>query len=266
MPDKPSVLWWGEYHIPLGKAGRWRIGPLSLWVERLPGEWRLAYEKVDDPLDTNLEIEIPATPRDLLSFGTALRYAAPGDHGKITLEPQLADRPVIAHPEKLFHVPPGQAITLYVSTPLWLKLSTTAPNVSLTEFPISRPTDTWFGPSPREGELCYATTTYCRLQLEELPRRPHRAVTAARIENQVDTMLPVDRILLPVKHLSIYETQDGTLWTQDITFERSEHSDFASLKLRQRAPQQVGGGKLLHGPRVRPSANIITRAFSSLFT
>jgi hypothetical protein len=226
----------------------------------------VAYEKADDPLDTSLEIEIPAAGGDLLSVATATRYAAPGKAERIALEPRLADRPVIAHPEKPFHVPPGQTITLYVSTPLWLQLTAKTPDMSLTEFPISRPSDTWFGPSPREGELCYATTTFCRLQLEELPRRPHRAVTAARIENQADTMLLVDRILLPVKHLSIYEAPDGTLWTQDITLERSERSDFASLTLRERVPKRAGGGKLLQNPRDKPTGNIITRAFSSLFT
>ena len=34
--------WWGEFDVPHGSIGRWRIGPTDLWIQRLRGEWRLA--------------------------------------------------------------------------------------------------------------------------------------------------------------------------------------------------------------------------------
>ena len=116
--------------------------------------------------------------------------------GEIALTPALADRPVVARPEKPFCLPAGAEAVVYVSSPLWVVLST-AQDLKLAEIPIVRPSDTWLGPSTREGELCYASRTFLRLSLDNLPRRPHRATSMVRILNHADTALPLRALKLP---------------------------------------------------------------------
>ena len=55
---------------------------------------------------------------------------------------------------------------IYVSTPLWVRVDVHDPPQFLQEIPVIRPSDTWFGPSTREGELGYAGRTHGRLNFE----------------------------------------------------------------------------------------------------
>ena len=53
-----SQRWWGTFELPEGEARRWRVGPVTLWIQRLRGEWRVLHEHADDPLATPLEVAI----------------------------------------------------------------------------------------------------------------------------------------------------------------------------------------------------------------
>lgn len=247
--EKPRLEpWWGVLRVAHGTSQLKRIGPLDLWLRRMRGEWQIA--RNPDPADE--------TPEE------AERFAIAGGSEEIELVPALADRPVVARPEVEFSVMPHQDCTLYVSTPLWIRLRTPGPDgVVLTEFPIQRPRDTWFGPNPMIGELCYASRTYCRIRREEIELHADRAITAVAIRNRADEPLLLQRLKLPVEYLSLYASDDG-LWTQDIAFDREQDEPMSALSLRDK-PRRPEEDELLVGPRRPPSSNLFVRAFTSIF-
>ena len=112
---------WGTFSLVPGEVRRWRVGPLTLWLQRLEGEWRVAWEPPDAPDAAAVEAAAlvdDAGGADLLEREHAKRFAVAGAGGQITLSPALADRPVVARPEKPFHLPAGAEAVVYVSSPL----------------------------------------------------------------------------------------------------------------------------------------------------
>jgi len=266
MDDRTLMAnqWWGVVGIPPGETHHWRIGPLDLWIKRLTGEWRVAYGTADDPMDSSLESERLREDPDLAALGEVERYAVDDTAEALTLEPALADRAIITRPETPFHVPAGEQVTVYVSTPLWVRIAAGDPPDRLREGPISRPSDTWFGPNTREGELCYASRTRFVLNLENAPMVPHRATTALLIRNRADDALSLERINLPVETLSLFQGPDGRIWTPDVRLERTAEDEFAELHVGSGEPEQAKGATRIAEPRRKPSGNAVIRAFSSL--
>lgn len=264
--DDARDSWWGQFRIPVGTSGCWRVGPLSLFINREDGEWRIATKASDDHLDPTVRVEIPTAVEDFLAQDKVTRYAISGDDDRITLAPLLADRPIISRPEKPFVVLPEDEITVYISTPLWVLISAGESEKRLMEVPAYRPSDTWFGPDTMTGELCYAGRASMRLHLEQLPLRPHRATSAVTIRNLKRDPLTIERLNLPVVHLSLYQGPDFELWTDNITFERPRDGDVIKLRLRDSVGRSAFEGAQKLSPAREPlSDRLAVRALGSLF-
>ena len=196
-----------------------------------------------------------------------------GDHGGVSVVPALADRAVVTRPEHPFHLPAGEEVTVFVGTSLWVRLLVGDPPWQLAEIPVSRPSDTWFGPSTREGELCYAGRSFLRLSLDNVPVRPHRAVTTLLLRNSAEDELYLRALKLPVNHLALYAAPDGRVWTQDVIMERTQEgiadsvtgSAMGAVQLRDRPPRLAADARRLVEPRQDPAGNMAMRAFSALF-
>ncbi len=264
--ESGTPIWWGEFSFSDGQALRWRIGPLSIHIQRLSREWRLGYKRCDTVGDCAVDVEraCPADPAVVPDIQNRFVFRRTTD--TLWLMPTLADRSVVARPVSPFYVPPGEETVLFVSSPLWVQTCANYNRQLLESVPIVRPSDTWFGPSTREGELCYASTTHCRLTLEELPIRPHRAVTPVQIINRATESLLVERINLPVIYLSLYSADPGQLWTDMVTITREALDENASLRLHKRPPPQAGEATLLCEPQMHADKGILSRAFSALFS
>lgn len=263
--DSPGGAIWGELQLRPGEPQRVQIGPLLLNLQRLPGEWRIAREQVDTSEDGVGSPELGIEPEDLLKHEGMERFAVSTDDNAVSVLPVLADRPVVARPEYPFHLPAGEEVTVFVSTPLWARILVGEPPKKLVEVPVSRPSDTWFGPSTREGEVCYASRTFLRLTLDNVPIRPHRAITTLQLRNQAHDDLFLKALKLPVHHLALYAAPGGRIWTQDVTMERSGKGSMGALKLRDRTPRLAPDAVHLSDPRQDPEGKILLRAFSALF-
>lgn len=266
MAAYDTPIWWGEYSFSDGQSLRWRIGPLSIHIQRLNREWRLGYLRSDAADDSAVEVERarPSDPAIIPDIQNRFVFRRTTD--TLWLLPALADRSVVARPVSPFYVPPGEEAVLFVSSPLWVRISANYNRQLLESVPIVRPSDTWFGPSTREGELCYASTTHCRLSLEELPIRPHRAVTPVQIINRATESLLIERINLPVIYLSLYSAEPGQLWTDMVTITREALEENASLRLHKRPPPQAREASLLCEPQLHADKGILSRAFTALFS
>lgn len=259
------TTWWGRYEVKHGTTGRWRVGPMTLWIQRLRGEWRVAWESAGAAAG-GVAVDVPCADEvDLLALPSVARFGVSGEGETIDLQPRLADRPVVTHPERPFYVPAREKVTVYVSTPLWLAVTDGDSKRTIEELPIERPSDTWFGPDTMHGVLCYATTTACRLQLEDVRVRPHRAITEVVIDNATAKELLLERMQLPVDYLGLFLARDGALWTPDIEFHHEEGQELQPLEVKRSSAQAGEGRPLVTPPRRRAAGNVLVRAFSSLF-
>lgn len=263
MLTTSQVQLWGDFAVEEGQRGYWRIGPLELWLSHLRGEWNLHYHQQDDALDSSAQVELPADgapPEE----ATQLRFSFQRPARRLSLLPLLADRAMIIKPDAPLFVPSGEAATFFISTPVWVRVGLEHAG-RLFELPSHRPSDTWFGPSTTVGELCYSSHTAARLSLDELPFRPHRAVTPLVIHNRAEDALLFEKVKLPVQYLSLYQSETQFLWTEAVTLKHEEPGDLAALDLGNRAPPQAGRSVKLASARQSAGQNIVLRAFSKLF-
>ncbi len=263
-----NLRWWGVFRIPAGHVRRWTIGPLALHVQRLADEWRVAGQTADDPFAGGVRVtdSSPADRKSLIEMETAMRTAQVDDAEEIALVPALPDRSVVTSSERPLTVLPGEKAAIFVSSPLWVRLERPGGDL-LEELPIYRPSDTWFGTDTRQGELCYASRTTYRTSIELIPALPHRAITEVEVDNQADGSIRVDRMQLPVGHLSLFLAADGRLRTEDVVFRRGGEHDLAELKLRKGIRTGAGSAapEKISGPREKRQGNLAIRAFGSIF-
>jgi hypothetical protein len=262
-----STSWWGQFELADRHTIEWTIASLKFAIQSLPNEWQLGYEWDDsiDPETTDwscAEIESDLTD---LAYSKVERFVMGQWNETLWLKPGLADRSVIVRPLTPLYLPAGETTTIFVSTPLWVRVEAGRPLRHLQEIPIRRLSDTWFGPTTMEGELGYAGRTFARLNLENVPIRAHRAVTRVTIQNNAATELLIERLSLPVPYLSMFETADGLLWTEAVTLVRTRDTDMVNLQIEADLPQEVKGAKLIGEPRLRPEQNMVIRAFGALF-
>lgn len=262
----PLAPWWGTFAVPFEEYRRWRIGPLSLWIRRISAEWRIAHrqEEHDEP-SVPLEIAQPLNGTVIPEEVCITRFGVTNQSTTVEVMPALADRAIVSRPEKPFFVPPKETIRIFVSTPVWMSFQLGGFHSPIYEVPILRPSDSWFGSNTLEGELCYATKAYWRTTSEHVELFPHRAVTAVTIVNETDTSLPLERLKIPVTHLSLYATKAGSLWTEDVMLRTSEENGIAAVRLAHQIPDDAPSAELVAKPRHDVGDNLAMRVFSSIF-
>jgi hypothetical protein len=266
-PDTQApASWWGEYTIKGRQSLECRIGPLHLLIHNEAQEWQIAYDRDEENDDEHIVCNITESSLTLEGFSNSSRYILNDESGRLHIKPRLADRPVVSRPWSPFNLTAGENVTLYVSSPIWLEVAVGTKARPLEEIAIHRPSDTWFGSSTLEGELCYASRTSCRLRADELPWRPHRAITPLSIHNRADSLLALERISLPVPLLPLYASTDGWLWTPQVTLTREEDGDMAALKIDKQAPREIMGATLIDSPRKTAGHHTFIRAFNTLFS
>jgi len=274
--------WWGSFTIPVGQAGRFRIGPLALKVIRLSHEWQVRRENPEDGSERTVSAEVPAPPSRVSSTGdtglvraadgatevrndarevTVTRYATGSASERLRILPVLPDRTVVTRPENPLTILPEARVVLYVGSPVWVRLLQ-GEDEMLGDLPVSPPKEAWLGPNTREGELCYATRTYGRLTLNEAVLAPHRVITAVAIENKSQQPFMCERVNLPVRRLSVYASDDGRLWTEAVTMERS--GELARIVVDEHPPAVAANASRITGPRDTEDGGMF-RAFGTLF-
>ncbi len=259
LPSGPSgdqMEWWGPTEIGDGDAVSWGIGACSLWLGRRGQEVMVGMGETHDPMDTRFErTDGPSRPPGGLKLR---RYVTPGDE-PLHLVPRPPDRPVVARPETPFTILPGARVTAFVTTPVWIEAK--AGHV-LFDLPSIRPSDTWFGTSPREGDLCYAIRSLLRLKQDTLVRAPHRATTVVRITNTGGDPLLLERVRLPLPECSLYVDGSGMLWTAAVEMVRSAGND-ASVRVVTGGPDEAGPTRLVSAGRIQAQSHPVFRVFNS---
>ncbi len=271
---REKAVWWGTFDFEEDDAGCWRVGPTTLWIHRSSRSWRIIHSSSNDALDDAAFVAAPTSvsrtellPDDPPDGSTVLRYSFQKSADRqIVITPMLADRAVVVRPETPLYILAGEDLTIFASTPVWMRIEAGSPPRLLTEIPSHRPSDTWFGPDTIEGELCYAVKTAGRLRLDKLPLRLHRAVTPIHVHNRASDALYLERVQIPVQYLSLYRGENNFLWTPPVDLDRESSGDQAAVRLAHRPPTEAGASTLLSKARHEVRSNMIIRTFSSIFS
>lgn len=252
--------WWAPREVPDRRSLHVTLGPLKLIVGHDRGQWLISAEHGEE---TDRAQRARIAVRRGLPEAFEQRFVQASGGNRVVLSPVLADRPVVIRPYQPIFLLSGQEVTLYLSTPLWLRIRAGDPPALLREVPAVSLSDTWFGPSSREGEVCYAGKTRARQRLEDLPVRPHRAITPLRIRNHSHEPLPLEKVSLPAPLLSLYGAADASLWTQRVNLVREDASDQASLRIEAAAPDIGRALELVSPPRQEARSGVM-RAFGRI--
>lgn len=259
--------WWGRHRIAERRTSYWQIGPLHLWIQSLPHQWRMSWEHSDDWLEATIrqlpDLENEDPPDGIFES----RFTFNESSDSLSFAPCLADRTVVTRLETPIQVLPGEDVILYVSTPLWVRIEMTDPAKSLREVPSYRLSDTWSGPvGISGGELAYASRTPAVLQLQDIPFRPHCAITAVHLKNLGATSLPLERLNLPMPRLSLFFSPRSGFWTDMVVLERKEDAELASVRLERQPPPEASPTQFVCHPRFQDGdSNMVFRAFTAFF-
>lgn len=265
--ENGSTFWCRKFSFEVGQVRHWQVGPLTLVVQCLKGEWMVGHERQQEFAEYHGIEEVSVMGLLPSALANNARYVFRETTRVLSFSPQLADRPVISRPETPIFLTAGEEATLYVSTPLWINLKVGASQPrQLAEVPIQRPSDTWFGPSTREGKLCYSTMTHCRINLDVLVYYEYRAITPIRILNRADTTLAIERLNLPAPLLPLYASSNGLLWTPRVTLKREDDGELAELIIDQSPPKEAQRSKQIAVPREDTHAGALFRAFNAVFS
>ncbi len=258
--------WWGEIRFAPGEQRLWEIASLRMRVERGAHEWHIRFREGEP-------CELGATRCGVDAQGeiggeeNAIeeRYLFRRTGESLWLSPALAPRKVVVRPLTPLRVPAGERVSLFVTTPIWIQFRIAKEAKLFRELAMERPSDTWFGPNTRTGELCYAARTPGRLEFEALQPEPQSAVTCVDIRNDSDEMLTFDRVNLPVTYLGLYRDAYNRLWTPTISLIQEEQGELAKVEIGNEPPPMVPRTVHLSGAREQAQEGLLVRAFQALF-
>lgn len=238
--------------LAAGNTGTMQLERLSLSVRHTREECWLDYRYTNEPKDTDRYDSEENPPQ-------SLRFLLSDSERNIEITPQLADRAVVVRPMMPTELLPKECATLFVSTVLWARVA--VGNQTLAELASVRLSDTWFGTNTRYGELCYASQTRALLKLDNVQYTPFRAITPITIDNQGEDNVRLERINVPVPHLTLY--CDGErFWTSALSVLRENNLATAKLNIEANPPYNA---ELVAPPRRPIRGGVFDRAVDLLF-
>ena len=264
--SKTISPWWGEYKIPLNNLKCITIGTLSVYLQRYENEWQIVHRLINKD-DAQAVANHELSDTDILPLGAEIeRTAFARTTETVKLVPTLPPRPIVSSPVSPFKVPPKQFITVFISLPIWIRIDVGNPPITLLETWTQKLSDTWFGSTIQEGELCYANKTSCYLRLDDIKFKAYRAITPVTIHNQSTETMRLEKINITATNLSIFTNEKNQLWTSPIRVERLKGADDVNVKIENKFPAFAGNSVLLEKPRKSLQEGVMTRAITAIFS
>lgn len=263
--NRRDGAWRQPYKLESGQTQYHELGHVQLWVTLLDLEWQVRLRTLEAQGDPSAWTE--RVGHVLPSLDVPLqRFIRPeNDGGTITFVPAVASLPTVIRPFQPMTIPAGGRCVIYVGTMVWMKVCVGPNETPLTEIPLSTPLMTWVGRNTMEGELCYSSSTFARLVLEAVPKRPWRAVTPVTIINRRSEPLLLERFSLPTPLLSLHQNERAQLWTPGVTVECETDMNSASLRVDTTLLPAAGNCRKVGDAREKSSRGRLVRAFDRMF-
>jgi hypothetical protein len=260
-------LWRDELTLATESYYKLEIGALELFVSHTNFEWQFRHcYLTSDETKNEKKISWKAVKDLNKNKFELMRFIQSHESDHLKIRPMLADRNIVAKPHEPIFLPSNQSVTLYLSTPVWLGLyvnSSESPLFQLSTFQLS---DTWFGPKPHLGELCYSSQFSGRMNLDSLPRRSGRVITPIKIVNNGTDNLKLEKLSIPCEYLSIYLTAKSELWTPTLTVTREVDSSKTQVKIEPELHPKLENAELVSTARVNDQSGLLIKTINMLFS
>jgi hypothetical protein len=250
---------WVEQACEEGRIYTCAVAQLRLWFMRNRQGWQVASRHEAESAFVPLhEVEAAA---DLPEWH---RFVIPSTSAVLRVVPVLPDRPVMSRPEARIEIAPLHKGLFFVTIPVWLRLEVAGqgaqPPMTLSEHPTRVLSKTWFGHPAETGEIGYALATRARQNLEALTDVEGRAICPVWVDNGTREPLVFAQLQLSVRHMGVYQTEDGKLWTNECRLGYTGSIFTAAITFGRTAPEQATGARLVSGPREVPASGLTARA------
>lgn len=252
---------WVQHDCRIGQVFACSAAQLRLWFMRNGQGWQVASSHEPfSVFDPPREVESPGMSREWQ------RFIAPQSADVMRVVPVLPDRPVMSRPEARIQIAPHHKGYFFVTIPVWLRLQVSGTGahhpMTLCEFPTRVLSKTWFGHPAEDGEIGYALATRARQSVDELTDVEGRAICPVIVDNEMNAPLMFAQLQLSVRHMGIYQTTDGKLWTNECRLSYARSVSTASVSFGRSAPDEVAGAQPLSEPREVPTSGITARAIA----
>lgn len=251
----PGLFFWGKYRIPGDAPLVLRAGGLVVFVWKQRDEIWASHTHVPEGEES------PSPPVE--SDSSWERWGASRSPDEVEVMPHLPDRALVLRPENPFHLLPGARARVFVRVPLTMRIAVPGSTGGLLlELPTTSLSDTWWG-DRLSGELCYWLHIRARRGAPPELFRTDRIICPLALENQAGEDLPVEKILLRSRHLSVFRG-DGSLWSDEVRIRYRGEEVGSDLEMRGHTPPEAPGAPRLTPPRVPLTRGLTARTFARL--
>ncbi len=252
-----SASLWGERPPPAnGETDCLVVGPLVLWIRAVKNEIWLAhaYAKAGEPL-----------PTEPIGAEGWSRWATKDAPHHLRIRPVFPDRPLVVKSEHPFTLLGKADARVYTRVPLWVRVDAIddagGGASRLTEVPTEVLSETWWGDF-LDGELAYWVRTRALRQLHDELFEPHMVVCTLQLRNLSLDDLQVEKLVLRVEHLSIFE-RPGQLWAEEIRVDYHGEAEGSETHMDDHAPEEAGDATEISPARAQ-ARSLRTRTFARL--
>lgn len=243
-----------RHNIEIGDLLAWVAGPIDLAIMRQHGELKIGRKELRALTSKEISPRTDLSKQELTASFSTTRFSVPTIESlAIDIQPRLAPTPLIITLREPIILKPKSITQVFVSTPVWIGFKTNESASFFHELPSLLLKQTWFGPSPREGELCLSCTNRGTIHKDSIEHHPLRALTRVDVHQSDGNSFKLERLKLPMTALNLYRDAEQRLHTDGLRVKiqnQKVHLDFAKELVLSTST----------------SAELVTRARSKAFT
>ncbi len=190
MADEKNIF--QKYTVPPEETKNINFGKVCIFMKRIDKGWFINEAEDKDGCKAEEGDFFQTGPSDSLIFA-----------------PALQEKPLVFNGGGKISVLPGQKLIFFLKIPLVLQIYHTQKKdeTLLKEIPCEKLSNTWFG-KPDKGEPAYAIGTEYALSQQEIESSGFHAICPVRVFNRNSKILDIQRLILHVENMSIYQNGD----------------------------------------------------------
>ena len=241
---------WGAIEIRPEENSQFDFKHVKIFLQRLYDEWRFAYKhRESETADCSPKEE------------DWIRLVSTTDE-TLELSPVLPDRPLVIRPESPLSIFPKRYASFFVALPVWYRFTAVSAKgrTNLIDIPSRVLSNTWFG-DPSGGELCYSLDAQLRRASTLQEDRETVVTCSLAVRNGSEEKLNFERICAHVENLSVFEDDEGRLWTNEIKVLFKGTEQISQLTIQNRPPTDISTARKIAIPRETTNKNILRRSF-----
>jgi len=184
-----------------------------------------------------------------------------GKDAKIKLEPALPELPIVIKPEFPLSVLPGLSFRCFVAVPLVFSIWSSRGKKMhmLKEISVLNLSRSWFG-DPWVGEVAYFLDSPLHASIESYSESDRSVFCPVNIVNRSSQILTLDRMLLRVPYLSVYQGEKR-LYSNGTRISFRGQDQISQVSFYKGPPDLEKNLTQIASPRETDEAGLLSKSF-----